>query len=106
MTLRIYNECVQMVRDVAPIVRAIDKHDPDLAQQARRAAASVVLNTAEGAYSLRGHQRARWGTARGSAAETRAIIDVALALEYVAKVDPAVLDRLDKIIATLSKLTR
>ena len=106
MALRIYGETVQMCREMAVVVRSIEKRDGDLARQLRRAASSVALNCQEGAYSLKGHERARWHTAMGSAAEVRAVLDVALAFGLIASVDAAALDRLDKIVATLFRLTR
>lgn len=106
MALKIYDETIQMCREMAAVVRQIEKRDGDLARQLRRAASSVALNCQEGAYSLKGHERARWHTAMGSAAEVRAILDVAVAFELVGTVDPLARDRLDKIVATLFRLTR
>ncbi len=106
MALKIYDETVLMCREMALVVRQIEKRDGDLARQLRRAASSVSLNCSEGAYSLKGHERARWHTAMGSAAEVRAILDVAMAFELISAVDPLARDRLDKIVATLFRLTR
>ena len=106
MSLRIYSECVAMGRSVGVFVRAIEKRDADLARQLRRCAASVVLNCAEGTYSTRGTQRVRFESALGSAAETRAALEVAEAFGYVDAIDAETRDRLDRIIATLWKLTR
>ena len=50
--------------------------------------------------------RARFHTALGSAAEVRACLDVAEALGYVDDVDPVLRDNLDRVIATLHRLTR
>jgi four helix bundle protein len=71
--------------------------------QMRRAAASIALNTAEGAGNEGGNRRLRFRTARGSAKETRSCLDVAAALGYV-DVDGAMIDRLDRIEATLYRL--
>jgi len=106
MTLRIYGECIEMCREVGIAARLIEKRDGDLARQLRRAAASVVLNVSEGAYSSKGNERARWSTALGSAAEVRAALDVALAFGYVGTMDVRLRGLLEKIIATLWKLTR
>ena len=106
MTLKIYSETLVMCREVAAVVRVVEKRDLDLARQLRRAASSVVLNTAEGAYSTKGHERARWQTALGSAAEVRAALEVAEAFGLVVAVDGSLRGRLEHIIATLWKLTR
>ena len=75
MALKIYDETIQMCREMALVVRQIEKRDGDLARQLRRAASSVSLNCSEGSYSLKGHERARWHTAMGSAAEVRSIVE-------------------------------
>ena len=102
--LRIYTVVLEMVAEVAGIAGRIERRDRDLARQLRRAAASVALNTAEGMGNSAGHKRQRYQTALGSAREVMACVDVAKAMRYVGKVDAAVLDRLDHVIATLIRL--
>lgn len=106
MTLRIYAIALQMVRDIAPIAVAVDRRDPDLARQMRRAASSVVLNIGEGAYSRGRNASARFHTAMGSAAEVVACLDVAEALSYTRAVEPTTRQRLQQVIGTLARLTR
>lgn len=103
MTLKIYDFVIETVRLLAPVLHEIARHDLDLARQMRRAASSIALNAAEGAGNDGGHRRERFRTALGSAKETRACIEVADALGYVA-IDARVVDRLDHIAATLYKL--
>ena len=88
--LRIYSVMLDVLRQVRPTMNEIEKHDGDLARQMRRAAASVVLNLAEGSGSTGGVRRARYRTALGSAREPRACLDAAEALGYVARVDDGV----------------
>ena len=71
-----------------------------------RAATSVPLNLHEGAYSQGRNAGARLHNALGSAAEVRACLDVAEALGYLAPVDPALRDTLDRIVATVHRLAR
>ena len=106
MTLRIYSVAIEMVRQLRPLIENIKTRDSNLADQLRRAATSVPLNLHEGAYSRGGNVRARFHTALGSAAEVRACLDVAEALGYVNDVDPGLRDTLDRIVATLHRLTR
>ena len=106
MGLQVYNVAIDAVGRLRPLIERIARRNANLADQLTRAATSVPLNVSEGAYSQGGNSRARFHTALGSAAEVRACLDVAEALGYVDKVDPELRDRLDKIIGTLSKLTR
>ena len=101
--LRIYNTVLDVIRALRPIATAIETHDRDLARQLRRAMASVALNVQEGSGSHGGTRRERYRNALGSARETGACIDVALALGYVDAVDAGLLDALDRVRATLVK---
>ena len=101
--LRIYSTILEVLRALRPVVAAIEAHDRDLARQLRRAAASVALNVQEGSGSHGGTRRERYRNALGSARETGACLDVAMALGYVERVDAGILDALDKVRATLVK---
>jgi four helix bundle protein len=85
-----------------PVLGRIESKDRDLARQMRRALASMVLNTGEGMGSSAGTRRERYRNALGSARETRAGLDVAVALGYVEPVE----GDLALVINTLFKLTR
>ena len=91
---------------VQPLVRVIEGQDVDLGRQMRRAASSIALNVAEGAYSQGRNETARFHTALGSANETLCCLRVAAALGYIAPCAPELVDRFQRIIATLKNLTR
>ena len=101
--LRIYTTVINLLQALRPIVSQIEAHDQDLARQLRRAAASIALNTSEGSGSSGGTRRERYRNALGSARETGACLDVALAFGYVDEVDAGLLDALDHVRATLVK---
>ncbi len=105
MSLRIYHFVIDTIRLLAPAIRDIGKHDRDLADQLRRALASVALNLSEGAGSQRGNRRLRFENACGSAKESRSAYEVAAAFGWVA-LDVALVDRLDRIAATTWRLAR
>jgi four helix bundle protein len=104
--LKVYRVMIDVLRQLRPVLAQIERHDWDLGNQLRRASASVALNVAEGAGSNRGTKTARYRTALGSARETGACLDVAMALGYVGEVDAGLLSRLDEVRAMLATLVR
>jgi len=104
--LRIHAVCIELVREVRPLAGQIERYDKDQARQLRRSATSIVLNLAEGEGSRGGTRRVRYESALGSARETLANLRVAEALGYAGPVDAGLLDRFDRVTATLFKLTR
>jgi len=102
--LRIYPVLLQLVRLLVPLVKQLERHDPDLARQCRRALSSAPLNVAEGCYSRGKNRKARYHTALGSLREVLACFEVAAAFGYVADVDPALRRRFDHVIGTLVRL--
>ena len=99
--LRIYDVCLQMVRDVRPLADKIARHDRDHARQLRRSSMSVPLNVAEGSGSRGGIRRSRYETALGSARETVANLEAACAAGYIRDFPAELRRRLDHIIGTL-----
>ena len=104
--LRIYSFIIETLKITGPIFQQIAKHDVDLARQARRAASSIALNTAEAYGNTGGNERLRFRTALGSTQEVRAALDLAEAFGYVDSVDAELRDRFDRIAATLYRLTK
>ena len=103
--LRIYETVLQVLGALKPVVKQIEGYDRDLARQLRRAASSIALNVSEGSGSSGGTRRERYRNALGSARETGACLDVAMTLGYVEGVDARLLDALDKVRATLVRVT-
>jgi len=103
--LRLYDVVLDTLRTMKPVVGKIAEHDADLARQLRRAATSMLLNLGEGAGGRGGTRRQRYFDALGSARESAACLDAADALGYCA-IDAALRDRIERIAATLVRLTR
>jgi four helix bundle protein len=102
--LKAYPLMLEVLRLLRPVLAQIERHDRDLGNQLRRAAASVSLNVAEGSGSSGGTRTTRYRTALGSARETGACLDVAMALGYVEHVEPEVLGKLDQVRAILARV--
>ena len=97
---------LDVVRMMRSVVAGIDKRDPDLARQLRRAASSAVLNIAEGSGSFGGIRTARYRTALGSARETLACLRTAEAWGYAGAIPDGLVDRMNRVIGTLVRLVR
>jgi four helix bundle protein len=104
--LRIYSTIIDVLRGLRPVIAQIETHDRDLARQLRRASSSIALNTSEGSGSNGGTRRERYRNALGSARETGACLDVAVALGYLENVDAAILAQLDQVRAALFCVVR
>jgi four helix bundle protein len=101
--LEAYPLMLEVLRLLRPVLVQIERHDRDLGNQLRRAAASVSLNIAEGSGSS-GTRTTRYRTALGSARETGACLDVAMALGYVEHVEPELLGKLDQVLAIMARV--
>ena len=103
--MKIYGVILEVVGGLRGVIGEIERKDPDLARQMRRAASSVALNVSEGMYSRGKNRGARYHTAMGSMRETLACVEVGVALGYVEGIDSALLNSINRIMATLTKLT-
>ena len=105
--LRILDDIVDMVARVHALARRIARNDRDLARQITRASTSVGLNAAEGLCGRGGTRTARLADAMGSGRETMMALRIAGACGYLVRADVvAEVDALDRIVATLFKLSR
>ena len=102
--LKIHSVAIGCCAEVRVVAEAVARKDGALADQIRRAMASVALNIAEGAGSQGKNKNARYYNALGSAREVGSALEVAHAFGYVADIDVGLLARLDQIRATLYRL--
>ncbi len=94
-------QCCKMVGVVADDVT---RRDGDLANQMRRAMASVALNISEGSGSQGKNRNARYFNALGSALEVDTALQVAVAFGYVAALEAELVAGIRQIRATLYRV--
>jgi len=99
--LRIHETAVELVREMMPLLEAIERRDPDLARQGRRAVMSVPLNVSEGS-SQPGKRRAyHYRIAIGSARETWSVLRVAQVANYIGAPSKELENMFNTVIGTL-----
>ena len=103
--MRVYEESIEMVRQVTRLTKVVERHDPDLARQMRRASRSVPLQQMEGFHGRGRNRAARLQGAMAEAKEVVACLDVAVAAECLQEADVVATQRLlDGIAGSLWKL--
>lgn len=83
MSFRAADHAFEAIRLMSPVLIQLKGTDSALADQLRRAAVSIVLNLEEGSWKTGKDRINRYRIAAGSAAEVRAALRVAVALEWV-----------------------
>ena len=99
--LKIYDVSVEVVKRLVPVVAEIDRKDPDLARQLKKARSSIPLNVSEGSHARGARRNLHYGYAKGSAQECIAILDTAVASQYIKRAPEDVIPMLRQIIGTL-----
>jgi four helix bundle protein len=97
---------LEIVRDVRPYADRIAGFDRDLARQLRKASVQTALNVAEGSGTSGGRRRNTYRIALGEAKETRCCLHAGEAAGYLRSVAPELLDKLERVIATLAKVVQ
>jgi four helix bundle protein len=101
--LRVHEVAIEVVRDVMPLLAAIERSDPDLARQGRRAVTSTPLNIAEGSDQPGKRRGLHYRIALGSARETASVLRSAEAARYIGPMSPELANKLDQVIGTLHR---
>ncbi len=102
--LRIYDVLLDLVREVKPLVETLERRDPDLARQCRKALASAPLNVAEGSHSRGRNRGARYSDVLGSLREAWAAFEVAEAFGYMPPLRAETVARFNHVIGTLVRV--
>ena len=101
--LKIYQDALEVVRMTNGVVAVLERHDPDLARQLKKARCSIPLNISEGSHAQGARRNVHYGYAKGSAQESIGILETAQACRYLNEVPADVIDKLRKIVGTLCK---
>ena len=102
--LRIHSVAIQCCKMVGVVANDVARRDGDLANQLRRAMASVALNISEGSGSQGKNRNARYFNARGSAMDVDTALKVAVAFGYVSALDLELVGSIRQIRATLYRV--
>ncbi len=106
MAFEVLEVAVQMVGALRETLIVLERRDPDLARQVRRAAASVALNIGEGRRRTGKDRIHLWRVAAGSADEVASALRVAEAFGYLEGGGVAAsLALCDRVLAMLWRLT-
>jgi four helix bundle protein len=99
--LKIYSDAILVVREMVPVVAVLERVDPDLGRQLKKARTSIPLNIAEGSHARGARRNLHYGYAQGSANECIAVLESAHAAGYIGALPEPIIDRLRRIIGTL-----
>jgi four helix bundle protein len=101
--LRIHETAVELVAEVMPLLEAIERKDPDLARQGRRAVMSTPLNIAEGGEQPGKRRTLHYRIAMGSAREAWSVVRVAEAARYIGAPSAELTNKFNHVIGTLHR---
>jgi four helix bundle protein len=106
--LHVYRLALEFLAFAEQLIAALPKGRSDLADQLSRASLSIVLNVAEGAGKVSAADKRRYYvSARGSATESAALLDVCFQLKLIAEEQHRTgKEILWRIVAMLVKLAR
>ena len=106
MSFEAFDVALEMIHSLRQPLASLAQRDPDLAQQLRRAAASVPLNLSEGRRRSGRDRIHLWRVAAGSADEVVASLRVAEAFGHLeATATAPALALCDRVLAMLWRLT-
>jgi four helix bundle protein len=104
-TFHVYEVAKELARASRPLIEWLERRDRSLADQARRAAQSVMLNIREGNRRAGKDRLHSFRIAAGSADELVGALDVAEVMGYIAVADiGAPLALADRVLAMLHRL--
>ena len=104
--LRIYGVMLEVIRDVGPVIEAVRRRNPNLADQADRSLCSAPLNLREGNFALGKNRRAKYAIALSEWAEAIACFEIAEARGFIEPMEAGLADRFQRVLATMINLAK
>lgn len=101
--LRVHETAIELVREVMPMIQEIERRDPDLGRQMRRAVMSTPLNIAEGSDQAGKRRGMHYRIALGAARETWSALRAAEAAGYIGAPSAELKNTFDTVIGTLHR---
>ena len=98
--LRIHETAIELVAEVMPLARQIERVDADLARQVRKAVTSTPLNISEGSDQSGKRRAQHYRIALGSARETWSALRAAEAAKYIDRPTTDLKNKFDQVIGT------
>jgi four helix bundle protein len=103
--LNIYPVILDFVSDCGELIPRIAHHDPDLARQLRRSAASVALNVSEAMYALGRSRTHSYNVALREMRESYTALQLSVHLRYLPALSFEQEDRIQRLLGTLYRLS-
>ena len=104
--LKIYDEALEVIREVAPMASEILSKDAELGDQLKRAVTIVPIEIADGAAAIGSARTHHYVTAMAAAREALTCLEVAAAWQYVPEVPVVTKEKLRRVIYTLHNIVR
>ena len=101
--LRVHESAIALVSEVMPVIREIERTDPDLGRQMRRSVMSTPLNIAEGCEQVGKRRALHYRIAMGSARETWSALRAAEAAGYIRAPSAKLENTFTTVIGTLHR---
>ena len=106
MKLLIIDDIIELAPQVEGLAREISRQSPELARQIKRAWPSVLCNAGEAMHRMGRKGTNRFDDAMGESRETYSALRYGVACGFIGNEERAlgIIDRVDKVTATLYKL--
>ena len=104
--LRIFDLCCEIIEDLNPVLDELKRKCPHMYDQLERSVTSTPQAVAEGSRSRGKNRQAHYARGCGSMDESIATLRIAAIRKYIKPVDQAVIEKMRRVVGTLTKCSR